>query len=196
MKRTTTKTKDDDELVEWCRSECSRTAAAERTRGDCGGNDGTSQCRKSLAELPNEFCTEDETYRLGYRMGLRRMAKVSTAMLIEKMQKMLVATGGKEDEAAKAVSGGVLDEFFDRGTKSSRRKKRRRCSTRSSMLRTLQIKMRHRTTRKVNLRCQNARQSRKIQRTCLGWSKRKKRTQTTNKRKRTMMAAAAAVVER
>ena len=69
-----------------------------------------------LAELPNECCTEDETYRLGYRMGLRRMAKVSTAMLIEKMQKMLVATGGREDEAAKAVSGeSVLDEFFDDG---------------------------------------------------------------------------------
>mgnify|MGYP001166244587 FL=1 len=68
-----------------------------------------------LAELPNEFCTEDETYRLGYRMGLRRMAKVSTAMLIEKMQKMLVAKG--DDEAAKSASGCVLDEFFDRGTK-------------------------------------------------------------------------------
>ena len=57
-----------------------------------------------LAELPNEILPEDETYRLGYRMGLRRMAKVSTAMLIEKMQKMLVATGGKEDEAAKAAA--------------------------------------------------------------------------------------------
>ena len=72
-----------------------------------------------LAELPNEFCTEDETYRLGYRMGLRRMAKVSTAMLIEKMQKMLLATsttgGGGEDETSKAASGSVLDELFDDG---------------------------------------------------------------------------------
>ena len=63
---------------------------------------------KVLAELPYEFCTEDETYRLGYRMGMRRAAKIATAMLIEKMQKL---TTSSSEETMKCS----IDEFFEEG---------------------------------------------------------------------------------